>query len=120
MRPIKFRIWANLDKKMLTSTEEIEAFAKEQWEDIREIKLWAFSDLTLLQFTWLLDKDGKEIYEGDIIQSEVGDIYQVKFSPPCFFFVENWVEYVFQQYAMDLHWMEIIGNIHENPELLNP
>jgi hypothetical protein len=85
--------------------------------------LWFWSDdeCEYMQFTWLLDKNGKEIYESDIIKDERWSIYSVNFTAPCFFFEENWTKYIFEQYAIEVHWMEIIGNVLENPELLtNP
>lgn len=67
----------------------------------------------LMQFTGLFDKSGKEIYEGDIMRnSETGEVVQVEWSRGrvCFELKPigtwSWVGF------------EVIGNIHENPELL--
>jgi hypothetical protein len=67
------------------------------------------------QFTGLHDKRGKEIYEGDIIEYNK-NIFVVIFKYGAFGY----------KYFGDFHWLvnynkddlEVIGNIHENPELL--
>ena len=66
------------------------------------------SDLTLMQFTGLTDKNGKEIYEGDILKSEWGYSGLVDFEA-----------IIYSKYECTLdNDMEVIGNIHQNPELL--
>lgn len=72
---------------------------------------------TIGQFTGLLDCDGKEIYEDDIVSFENGKIGQVEFNHGCF--VVNCAnEYICSLY--DIHdWnVKILGNRFENPELL--
>ena len=67
-------------------------------------------------FTGLLDKSGKEIWEGDIVKSSFRpskskDIYEVKWLP-------KYAEFSIQEAGVCRDCIEIIGNIYENPELL--
>jgi hypothetical protein len=74
-------------------------------------------DCELMQFTGLLDKQGKEIYEGDILKLKDGfpfePIITVSYEAPKFIFRSNTHE-LYQETSA----MEVIGNIYENPELL--
>lgn len=74
---------------------------------------------TIGQFTGLFDKDGKEIYEGDIVKSCYGTInYSVKWDSDLASWVainqkeQAWIDaYEWNEYC------EIIGNIHERSEV---
>lgn len=78
------------------------------------------------QYTGLKDKNSKEIYEGDILKFR-GRAYGVKFDNYGQFYMENknyhWLENGYSFRSVDI-WcaegilVEIIGNIHENQELL--
>jgi uncharacterized phage protein (TIGR01671 family) len=84
-----------------------------------------FADLELMQFTGLLDKNGKEIYEGDIVK--YFDSYQVyllatvKFIDSAFVIQHDGMDDDYIELA-DFHLpgvsIEVIGNIYQNPELL--
>lgn len=86
------------------------------------------NDLNLMQSTGLHDKNGKEIFEGDIITNGIS-IVDVKSHPTLgFYTVVNDVERFFgsntsiKDFENDVEEFssvtEIIGNIYENPELL--
>lgn len=77
-----------------------------------------YPDVTIMQFTGLIDKDGKDIYEGDMIDMcGTGDKFQIVWKGIGFLFmnVDTNELYVFDT---SVYQMEVIGNIHENPELL--
>ncbi len=78
------------------------------------------SELILMQSTGLRDKNGNEIFEGDILSSES---YPVKGAVEYRAKLGMWVnclkEYSYYEYLGNVASdREIIGNIHENPELL--
>lgn len=105
-REIRFRAWDG--GKMLTPDYIADDGVACYWSDCRVGHRKAH---IVMQFTGLLDKNGKEIYEGDIIQWDTSDYSDlrcaVSFCPPSFTLPGD-----------DGGNLEIIGNIYENPELL--
>ena len=133
MREIKFRAWIKPDSEgnygemiFQGGTSDFEMisngdgfgvlFDMERWLD-RE-------DFELMQYTGLTDKNGKEIYEGDVVlvkDIENGEKFQYEtvFKHGAFCAQRaNDFDVIF--YAMDsaFYEAEIIGNIYESPELL--
>lgn len=106
-RVFKFRVWhKKVNQFVLGKLAHI--FGKEL--------NFGNNDLIFQQFTGLTDKNGKEIYEGDILKSEnnIGFIY---FAAGCFFIDgegSSW-EHVKSHTPDCLFEHEIIGNICENP-----
>ena len=72
---------------------------------------WCVHTDTLGQFTGLTDKNGKKIFEGDIVKVDEKH-YEVKFVLGQFFIGIN------MPIAYKRFDCEIIGNIHDNPEML--
>lgn len=134
-REIKFRAWLKGDKIMCDVLE---------WRSVGKIGVviqdsgpFLFPDkaLEIMQYTGLKDKNGKEIYEGDIIKKHKSDVLPEEIgtviwaSVRCSFTVETVRKHYFDigKCNRDIitdtssdrdHRMEIIGNIYENPELL--
>ncbi len=119
MREIKFRAWNKGTKVMTYSVETSqEGFwaVMDGWGD----------DGIIQQFTGLKDKDGKEIYEGDVLRVESHggvQIVEVKDNEGYagFDFFKGEELFPLTDYTdmmgFDLN-AEVIGNIYENPELV--
>ena len=127
MREIKFRVWLKEDKKM----ENVETlfiginrlcFGNSKTEDLffRD-----FEEVELMQYTGLKDKNGKEIYEGDIVLIKLDETSTwhktvVGFKKGAFIAdlidKEDYV-YIFH-HGFTGDDFEIIGNVYENKNLL--
>ena len=117
MREIKFKVWDGIGKIM---SDSFSLYPPENLDNIGTYYLIAWSKtinkgITLLQFTGLLDKNGKEIYEGDITKDGVGNIDQIIWHDAGYFAIQrNVVDHIFIEGSR----IEVIGNIYENPNLL--
>lgn len=80
---------------------------------------------TIGQFTGLTDKNGNEIYEGDIVQSKLkrlriyDEILQICFANSEYCGKDKYGSSTSLSLLEDYHTLEVIGNIHDNPELIN-
>lgn len=110
MREIKFRAWDD-NSLMIYSGNLAEFFS------------YMDPSAPLMQYTGLKDKNGKEIYEGDVIKkTDLGFIGKIEFSPCAFAITPiaspKWIyEHGDSFPIVDGEDLEIIGNVHENPEL---
>lgn len=110
MKEIKFRAWDKVNKFMVVifdNTKNTEWYLpnlKEQYE--------------IMQFTGLHDKNGKELYEGDIVLY-ASTRYTVSWIPEiCAFEMTGHNRSIVLNKSNE-HTREIIGNIYENPDLAN-
>jgi uncharacterized phage protein (TIGR01671 family) len=123
MREIKFRIWDKinscmLDWERLLNAPDLPEFLKHNEEDGH------YSHL--MQFTGLRDKNGKEIFEEDILETRDDDgsfylkvIYDEEYAR--YWFVDEADNgYCYAPDEFDRDEILVIGNIYENPELLQP
>ena len=101
-RKLKFRVW-NKNTNKYEYTELDYYFVIDQ-----RIKAYIYE-----QYTGLKDKNGKEIYEGDVVrQFDDEEYFVVKFEYGGF------LPFTANMMTFDVDYCEVIGNIHENPELL--
>ncbi|HAP4420323.1 TPA: DNA-packaging protein [Enterococcus faecalis] len=118
----KFRAWDKKYKKMM-KVNQIDFEKKTVWleadngdHENRHTLTREFKDVILMQSTGLKDKNGVEIFEGDIGWDDHQEVHgQVIFENGAF-------KYEWENISEDLfeatNDIEIVGNIHENPELL--
>lgn len=113
MREIKFRAWMKHDKVML-SHEQLMSIPV-TYHDVFE----GNNKYPCMQYTGLKDKNGVEIYEGDILQSYARTyLGKVKFEDGCFIFENNRFKTNTLIHFMGDTYFEVIGNIYENSDFL--
>ncbi len=129
MREIKFRAWDKKQKKMHNNCEHLPPFKCNKEEEI-----WIMQ-----QYTGLKDKNGKEIFEGDIVKmdcwgerkkysdakrKDCQGVFEIKLTVGPFGLEFDFVN--ISGYSCPTHLFtrkeensfEVIGNIYKNPELL--
>jgi uncharacterized phage protein (TIGR01671 family) len=115
-REIKFRAWDKQDKKMTLFDGMI------KWDVIPD-------EYEVMQFTGLKDKNGKEIYEGDIVKGNAEYSFNkcigvVKYGAMAFHFSgkkedgSKWFDTITNPTYEIADFVRVIGNVYENPELL--
>ena len=142
MRELKFRAWDKITKQIF-EVKQINFNAIERnvygWITYKELlgkveeslSFRSFDDVELMQYTGLKDKNGKEIYEGDILKSESGTwLCEVRDSPSFAGFDFKIIKapagcewqigdnFILSELRINEAGYEVIGNIHENSELL--
>jgi len=78
-----------------------------------------YAIIAINQFTGLADKNGKEIYEGDILKDKYSDLYIVFFKNGSFVYksITEKLDLFYNLSNSNNQW-EVIGNIYENSDLL--
>lgn len=137
MRELKFRIWDKQQNRFhtdrdwgisLDGTHIIGISSHDRWDHDKGYKIKLTDNLVIQQYTGLKDKNGKDVYEGDIIQYNVGSSYE------NMNFIVQWSEdslgYILQSQSGDIltnswtpdgnrfNFIELKGNVFENKELL--
>ena len=120
MREIKFRAWDKENKKMIYDI--IQYFIKEDELNgcdgyVLDFAGW-LEHYPVMQYTGLKDKNGREIYEEDIIKNECGAYGLITWldDKASIGITQGWCHPIYGNPSPTES--EIIGNIYENPELL--
>jgi uncharacterized phage protein (TIGR01671 family) len=122
MKTIKFRIYDKQNNKIIESGAT-PSMLKSFFE--HTAVLHTKEEMPYLQFTGLLDRNGKEIYEGDIIKGmfslsgKMGVVKYFKKYAGFGFTTEYWEKMDFNFKNNDLSRYKVVGNVYENPELLS-
>ena len=125
MRGLKFRAWDKrwswMDYDFYLSSKGVAFETPSTTYDTPNIEIEEQDNLEIMQYTGIKDIDGVEIYEGDVIDRLHDKLGYVVFSG-CSFCRRVLTPKGARDYhlsAEDSPLIKIIGNIHENPELLN-
>lgn len=111
MRELKFRVWDNLFKEF----KAFDNYFCKAKDGILSVCTNS-DDVTVEQYTGLKDKNGKEICEGDIVRCGAYSGKPIVFEEGRYWLGEEPDDL----FASSVHFsnIEVIGNVHENPELL--
>ena len=146
-REIKFRAWSRtgewdeFGERRVFEMIDSDSLCPNEFEPFKDSLMDINDEYYVMQFTGLKDKNGKEIYEGDILHSNKSDIYLYGNNSPVDFESGAFCVTILYDQIQEPLWgfdrvykptdypnntekyewieeFEVIGNIYENPELL--
>lgn len=120
-RPLKFRVWSKITK-MMSPAVSLKTLTYELTDDLKKIDPFNEAYVVFMQFTNLVDKHKKEIYEGDILsqnlRNEFGS-FQKQVGIMKWHTSGYWaIEFKSSMQILDAEPPEIIGNIYENKGMI--
>lgn len=140
-REIKFRAWDTEEQAMIYDSDGEAYFRflngkpiikylitrwKEGGGEVYEIDEWQDIEAIVMQYTGLKDKNGKEIYEGDVLKlpaAALKDVFTYQFveyrSQVASYVRRTQDKSGFSRLEVRIEEAEIVGNIYQNPSLLN-
>lgn len=127
MREIKFRAWDGQDTMIYFDFDSIKHDGLIDWNEKKYSDTGGglyIANCEIMQYTGLQDKTGRDIFEGDIIQwinyttnNGMKNITVIKYDDKdASFYIGSWYDRDFPDTSEEAL---IIGNIYENPELLD-
>jgi len=138
MRELKYRAWDKVEKKMLFDADPFAIYVSGSNEPLLA-ETHRNEDCIFEQYTCLKDKNGKKIYEGDIVEAFIDGVWdagnavcfgkkkwklEVIYNDIRFMDVfrvigsKNCPDRIYYLFDKELSELEVIGNVHENPEFL--
>ena len=129
MKEIRFRAWEKDYKYMNYKVMVGNVWDEEnyQWVDPKRVDYecapgWKHfdenSNIELMQYTGLKDKNGTEIYEGDIVLDKLNNEYgEVVFDEGCFLVLWQEGQNTVYQATREFY-IEVVGNVYENENFL--
>ena len=139
----RYRTWIKTEKRMIETDDLLDidyenteivtqqVYFENGLPDDRDIYCYDFDDIVLMQSTGLVGKNGKEIFDGDIVRTtrflgradEIGGFYEYEkdYVGVVKVLEGSWVidtGIVAVRLWSEIDESEVLGNIYENPELL--